>query len=59
MGEINGICQYAKPKGKALYCYHKNHYNDVCFFTKWCGLKNRPMNTDSYVRCPIREGAKI
>ena len=56
MGDITGTCVYAMQKGKALYCKHEKHYGDVCFFMKWCAAKGKAMNTDSYIRCPIREG---
>lgn len=56
MGDVTGTCAYAVQKGKALYCQHEGHFGDVCFFTKWCAAKNKAMNTENYIRCPIREG---
>lgn len=55
MGDVNGTCVFASVRGKGLYCESKYHYKQVCFFQKWCADKQRPLNTESYNRCPIRE----
>ena len=56
MGIVNGTCEYARIRGKALICNNKNHLNDICFFQYYCMGKQQPLNTENYKRCPIRTG---